>query len=182
MPLTLKKLYHITFEGDKWHVPENMVVEKLGKEWLLMVPSNYALCKLVQGGKFDYTKKFSLKNINMFDDLVSQRNAKSSLTTSDDLFGGDGKPQPKRKRPVFEDQELTLDLPAGGGTITCLNASKITDALAVEMDEANLHNLFACLHGSDTSSNEARSYQTSGKYKGLAAKRKCKKNDNVDDD
>lgn len=182
MPLALSKLYHITFEGEKWHVPHTMVVEKLGKEWLLMVPSCYALCKLVQGAGFDYTKKNSLRNIKAFDELVQQRNGKSSLTTNDDLFGGEARPQPKRKRPAFEDQELSLDLPGGGGTITCLNASRLSDALAIELNETNLHKLFACLYGSDTSSDDARSYQTSGKYKGVAAKRKCKTNTAVEDD
>ena len=66
-------------------------------------------------------------------------------------------------------------MPDAGGTIRCLGAKKTSEALAVELTEANLAHLFSFLHGSDTSPEKSRAYQPTGKYKGVAAKRKVKK-------
>ena len=156
-----------------------MVLEKGGKEWLVMIPSNYSLCKLIHGDIFDRKKKFSLKNIHAFEDLITQRNVKSKLVAEEEnLFDDQAKPAPKRRRTTptaqQEDEELQLELPNGSGTITCMAARKLSDALVLLMTEANLTAFFAFFHGSDTTSETARAYQVSGKYKGIAAKRKAK--------
>ena len=178
MSVVLTKQHFIHFQGDKWAVPESMVLEKGGMEWLVMIPSNYSLCKLIHGDIFD-RKKFSLKNIHAFEDLITQRNVKSKLVAEEEnLFDDQAKPAPKRRRTTptaqQEDEELQLELPNGSGTITCMAARKLSDALVLLMTEANLTAFFAFFHGSDTTSETARAYQVSGKYKGIAAKRKAK--------
>ena len=47
-------------------------------------------------------------------------------------------------------------MPDAGGTIRCLGAKKTSEALAVELTEANLAHLFSFLHGSDTSPEKSR--------------------------
>lgn len=179
MSLVLTKQHVIQFKGDKWIVPGSMVLEKGGKEWLAVVPSNYSLCKLIHGDTFDRKKKFSLKNVQAYEDLVNERNTRSRLHAEEEsLFDDQSKPATKRRRTTpTADQEceiLQLELPGGSGTITCLAAKKLTDALLLHMTEANLNVFFTFFHGSDTTSEKARAYQASGKYKGVAAKRKAK--------
>lgn len=179
MSLVLTKQHVIQFQGDKWTVPGSMVLEKGGKEWLAVFPSNYSLCKLIHGDTFDRKKKFSLKNVQAFEDLINERNVKSKLVAEEEsLFDDQAKPAPKRRRTTptadQEDEELQLELPGGSGTITCMAAKKLSDALLLHMTEANLNVFFTFFHGSDTTSEKARAYQASGKYKGVAAKRKAK--------
>lgn len=141
MSVTLRKQHYIIFKGDKWVIPEALVYEKLGKQWLLMNATNYSLCKLIQGSNFDSKKNYNLKNIPAFDELIQQRNAKSNLVPKDDLFDGDGPAKPatkKRKLVPKEDEEIQLTLPEGAGSISCLSSKKVSESLAVEMAEANL--------------------------------------------
>ena len=182
MNVALKKQHYMLLNDEKWAIPDNMIAEKMGKEWLLMFPTNYSLCKFVQGETFDRRKNYNLKNIPAFEALIQQRNVKSNLVAEEENLFSDAKdvnkpPAKKRKTTPQEDQEITLDLPDAGGTIRCLNAKKISEALAVEMTEANLSQVFSFLHGSDTSSEKPRGYQSTGKYKGVAAKRKNRHND-----
>ena len=178
MSVTLKKQHFIIFKDEKWVIPEALVYEKLGKQWLLMNATNYSLCKLIQGSKIDNKRNYNLKNIPAFDELIQQRNIKSNLVPKDDLFdGGDpAKPATKKRKLVpKEDEEIQLILPEEAGSISCLSAKKVSEVLAVEMAEANLSLIFDFFHGSDTTSEKSRSYSSSGKYVGVAAKRKSKK-------
>eukprot|EP00435_Cladocopium_sp_Y103_P054942 s392_g18.t1 len=177
MSVTLKQQHYIIFQGEKWAIPEALVHEKFGKQWLLMNGTNYSLCKMIQGGNFDKSKNYNLRNIPAFDELIQQRNLKSNLVPKDDLFDDDvpaKQASKKRKLVAKDDEEIHLDLPEGNGSISCLTAKKVSEVLAVEMTEANLSLVFDFFHGSDTSSEKSRSYTASGKYIGVAAQRKTK--------
>ena len=161
MNVALKKQHYMLLNGEKWAIPDNMIAEKMGKEWLLLFPTNYSLCKLIQGETFDRSKNYNLKNIAAFEALVQQRNVKSNLVAEEENLFADAKdtnkPSAKRRKTTpQEDQEITLDLPDAGGTIRCLGAKKTSEALAVELTEANLAHLFSFLHGSDTSPEKSR--------------------------
>ena len=89
--------------------------------------------------------------------------------------GDQAKPAAKKRKVVpKEDEEILLILPEDAGSISCLSAKKVSEVLAVEMTEANLSLLFDFFHGSDTTSEKSRQYNASGKYIGVAAKRKTK--------
>ena len=182
MSVQLKRQHFLLYEGSKWAIPEAQVVEKLGKEFLLMVPTCYSLCKMVQGGGLG-NKHYSLKNIAAYEDLLNQRNIKSNLVAQDDLFDGDQKNQSKRRKTTpVDDEELSLDLPGGSGSIICLKAKKTSEALHLEMTEPNLGMFFDFFKGMDTTSTNPRSYQSSGKFVGMAAKRKAKSNVQAEQD
>lgn len=189
LTVSLKTHAILMCADEKWAVPENMAVKKLNKEWLLMLPTNYSLCKIIAGASFDRSKRYSLKNAAAFEDLLHQRNVKSNLVIEgkDSLFDNEGddddenaedkkevKKVKRRKIQAAEDAELRIDLPDGRGQVSILKASKIKESLAVEFSESNLSILFGYLHGTDLTSENARSYKASGKYAGVAAKRKDK--------
>jgi hypothetical protein len=84
MNVALKKQHYMLLNGEKWAIPDNMIAEKMGKEWLLLFPTNYSLCKLIQGETFDRSKNYNLKNIAAFEALVQQRNVKSNLVAEEE--------------------------------------------------------------------------------------------------
>ena len=102
MNVALKKQHYMLLNGEKWALPDNMIAEKMGKEWLLLCPTNYSLCKLIQGETFDRSKNYNLKNIAAFEALVQQRNVKSNLVAEEENLFADAKdtnkPSAKRRK------------------------------------------------------------------------------------
>lgn len=181
MAVLVKKHYTFCFQGEKWDVPEALVCEKHGKEWVSLVPSNYSLRKLIMADRFDRSKKLSLKSLTAFEQLLEMRNLKSNLVggKQDELFDGevDAKPTTKKRKAALLDQEteIALAIPGSDTEVICLKASKVADSLCVQLGPSNLSILFSYLSKSEMQHVSSRAYSKHGKYVGLAAQRKSKK-------
>ena len=184
LPLSIKTSYTLQFEhtGQKWSVPDDCIKMIDGKAWLRVSGTKYGFVKLAMGDAMP-GKNPSLASFPPWKNLLQQRNDKSQQAPStSDLFGDEaegGQVNKKRKRkpPATQDGDsgcIELDLGGTHGLLIARKASKSNEDLVVQLEAGQVGKLCQYLHESskDVGFEPSRSYKRSGKFEGVAKKRR----------